>query len=195
MNRDAANEAFGMSGKGSVQNVGALLHNMGSIAGMDDGGCEESEIDMMVLVVVPIEKSARPVTSFSNGVKMVREVGAVFKCLELSLRKWIIVRRVRSAMCLGNTERCKQLCSGQGNHGGAIVGVESELVTHDMLLATALLNQLLGKCSRFLFSHHPTDDIAAKDIENHIEIEIDVLVGCVKLGDVPRPQLVGGSGC
>jgi len=42
--------------------------------------------------------------------------------------------------------------------------------------------------------HHPADDIAAEDIQNHIEMEVGPLTRSVQFGDVPGPQLVGLGG-
>lgn len=42
--------------------------------------------------------------------------------------------------------------------------------------------------------HHPADDIATEDIENHIELKVRPFLVAAELCDVPRPELIGRGG-
>ena len=41
---------------------------------------------------------------------------------------------------------------------------------------------------------HPADDVAAEDVEDHVEIEVGPLGRTEEFGDVPAPDLIGAGG-
>ena len=53
---------------------------------------------------------------------------------------------------------------------------------------------MLGQFGAFAIRHHPTDDVATEDIENHVEIEVRPLDRAAQLGDVPAPDLLDLQG-
>src|SRR6266704_3202229 len=52
----------------------------------------------------------------------------------------------------------------------------------------------LGQLRAFAHGHHPAGDVAAEDIEDHVEIKVGPLGGPQQLGDVPAPELIGRGG-
>ena len=54
-----------------------------------------------------------------------------------------------------------------------------------------LLDELLGHGGRFPVLHRPADDIAAVDVQDHVQVVVAPLRRSQQLGDVPAPQLIG----
>ena len=54
-------------------------------------------------------------------------------------------------------------------HGRAAVGVNRELLRLDALLRAGLLDQALGQVGALLDRHHPAHDVAAEEVEDHIQ--------------------------
>jgi len=72
--------------------------------------------------------------------------------------------------------------------------MQRELSGSDVLFCTALLDQTLGQLRTFAHGHHPAGDVAAEDIEDHVEIKVGPLRRAQQLGDVPAPELIGSRG-
>jgi hypothetical protein len=64
----------------------------------------------------------------------------------------------------------------------------------DVLFAGSGVDQAFGEFSAFAAGDHPTDDKAAEDIEDDVEIEIGPFGGAMEFGEIPRPELVGSGG-
>jgi hypothetical protein len=43
-------------------------------------------------------------------------------------------------------------------------------------------------------SDHPADNVAAKDVYDYVKVKIGPLDRPLEFGDIPRPNLIGGSG-
>ena len=71
---------------------------------------------------------------------------------------------------------------------------DGKLAGRNLLLDDGFLDELLGQFGAFARSDHPAGDVAAEDIEDHVEIEVGPLHGTSKLGDIPAPELVGRGG-
>src|ERR1019366_9368373 len=72
--------------------------------------------------------------------------------------------------------------------------MERELTRLDALFVAALLDQSLGQLRAFAMSDHPAGNVAAEDIEDHVEVEVGPLGGPQQLGDVPPRELLGRGG-
>ena len=59
-------------------------------------------------------------------------------------------------------------------HGRAAVGVNRELLRLDALLRAGLLDQALGQVSALLDRHHPAHDVAAEEVEDHIQRVVEI---------------------
>ena len=97
-------------------------------------------------------------------------------------------------MGLGDAEIGQQEGHGLGPHGRTTVGVDSELAWLDELFGAGFFDERGGKCGGFRQRHHPADEVAAEDIEEHVEIEVRPLHRAAQFRDVPAPQLVRCGG-
>src|SRR5260370_23391324 len=69
--------------------------------------------------------------------------------------------------------------------------MQGELAALDVLFRATLFGQPLGQLRALAHRHHPPGDVAAEDIEDHVEIEVSPLGWSEQLGDVPTPELLG----
>ena len=59
-----------------------------------------------------------------------------------------------------------------GGHRGSAISMKVELTRKDQLLLAGIGNQPLGELGTFAIGYHPADDIAAKDVQDDIEIVV-----------------------
>ena len=126
--------------------------------------------------------------------KRVGEVGPVLHGLELRLRERVVVGDVGPAVALGDVQIDQQGGHRLGAHAGAAIGVQGERAGLDVVAGHGLGDQLLGQLGALALGDHPADDVAAEDVEDHVEVEAGPLGRPLELGDVPRPDLVGRDG-
>ena len=81
-----------------------------------------------------------------------------------------------------------------GFHRRTAIGVHRELAGRDLLRAAGVLDEPLGQLGAFAIGDHPADDVAAKDIQDDVEMIGGPLHRAAQLGDVPTPQLIGCGG-
>ena len=98
------------------------------------------------------------------------------------------------AVGLGDAEVGEQQRDRLGGHRGAAVGVDGQLPAADALLRAGLGDQLLGQVGGLAGGDHPADDVAAVDVEDHVQVVVGPLRRAVQLGDVPGPDLVRPGG-
>jgi len=51
-----------------------------------------------------------------------------------------------------------------------------------------------ARCFTFAAGQHPADDVAAEDVEDHVQVEVGPFRRPQQLGDVPGPDLIGRGG-
>ena len=73
-------------------------------------------------------------------------------------------------MGLGNSEVRQEQSHGLASHRAATVRVKGELVWFNVLLATALGDEALGKRGTFSVSQHPANHVAGEDVEDDVEV-------------------------
>ena len=81
-----------------------------------------------------------------------------------------------------------------GDHRTATIRVQGQLVGLDPLLGTRFADQVFGQSSRLALSDQPADHVAAKDVQNGVEIVVGPLDRTTELGDIPTLQLIGAGG-
>ena len=140
---------------------------------------------MVMFVVVPGEECSRPRPRCVNGGETVRIIGTIFHGLELRLAEGIVVGGMRAAVALGDAQIEQQLAQRLALHRTAIVGVQGELVRLNALLASGFSNELFCQIAAFFFSDHPTDHIAAEDVQHGVERILLQFAGSAQPGDVP----------
>jgi len=119
------------------------------------------------------------------------EVRSVLQRLELRLRERVVVRDVGPAVALGDIQIDQQRGHGLGAHAGAAVGMQREHPALDIMAGHGLGDELLGQVGALALSDEPAHDVAAEDVQDHVEVEAHPLGRTFELGDVPRPNLIG----
>ena len=187
-------ESFRVCREGDVQGVGALLKQRVGVAVMNRGRCHEADARMAMAVVVPGEELLAVRACILDTAKARRKVGTIFEGLELRLGEGVVVRDIRAAVGFGDLKIHQQLGHRLGAHAGPAVGVQGELVRRDVLLGDGFGDQLLGQRRALLWSNHPADDIAAEDIEDHVQVKAGPFGRAFDLRDIPTPDFVGSGG-
>src|ERR1700719_1897393 len=72
--------------------------------------------------------------------------------------------------------------------------MQRKLARLDALFSATFLDQSLVEFVAYTHGHHPAGDVAAKNIQDHVEIEIGPLHRSEQLGNVPTPELLGSRG-
>jgi hypothetical protein len=179
---------------GGTQDLGAPLPLTRGQTVVDVVRSHEAKGAVPMLGVVPGEEPLAERLGVLVGAEPGREVRPVLEGLELGLGEGVVVRDLRPAVRGDHAEGGQQQGHGLGCHRGAAVGVNGELIGCDVLALATLGDQDLGQRGRFLASQQPADDVAAKDVEQHVEVVVRPLDGAQELGDVPAPDLVRPGG-
>src|SRR5215207_8746553 len=126
---------------------------------------------MTVVVVVPTEKHAAESPGLVDSSEAVRELRPVLHRLELALRVRIVVRHMRPAVRLVDAEVGQEEGHRLGTHRAAAVGMKGQLSALDALLYTGLFDERNGQGFALAIGHQPTDDIAAEDVQDDVELK------------------------
>ena len=154
------------------------------------GRGHEADPRVAVLMVVPGEELAAEGARFLDGGEAGGEGGPVLERFELCLRVGVVIRCVRSVMCLGHAKVGEQEGYRLGGHRAAAIGVHGKSARGDLLLRGRLADERPGELCRFTLLHGPADDVAAEDVEDGVEVVVGPGGWALELGDVPTPDLV-----
>src|SRR5450756_2587112 len=146
-----------------------------------------------MFLVVPTKETLRKSTTVLNAPEAVRELRTIFHGAELTLRIWIVVGDVRPAVRLGDAQVGQQEGHRLRTHRSAAIGMQRELAALNVLFRATLLDQTLGQLRALPHGHHPAGDIAAENIEDHVEVKVSPFRRAQELGDVPAPKLIGSG--
>src|SRR5258707_14701084 len=119
-----------------------------------------------MVVVVPVEVVDAEAPSILERAEAVRKIRAVLHRLELALREGVVVRDVRPAVCLGDSQVSEQLCYRLATHRRASVSMESKPAGLDMLLFASLENEPPRQRGALSMSEQPANNVAAVDVED-----------------------------
>ena len=72
--------------------------------------------------------------------------------------------------------------------------MEAELPAGDALLGAGRGDELLGQDGGLAGGDHPADDVAAVDVQDHVQVVVGPFRRAVQLGDVPGVDLVRPGG-
>src|SRR5437867_2711365 len=179
-----------------MEPVGAekgLLPRFDALAGapeVDGLGRHHADPGVAMLGVVPGEELTAKRAPILHGSKAVGEAGAVLEGLELRLRGRVIIGDVRPREGLRDAEVGQEHGDRLAIHGRAAVGVDDELARADLLLLAGVLDEPFGEGRVLLPREHPSGNVAAEDVKDHVEVEVGPLHRTEELVDVPRPDLV-----
>ena len=98
---------------------------------------------------------------------------SIFERPELGFRKRIVVADARPGVAGGNPEVGEQLGDELAPHRRAAVGVNRQLVRRDALLLSGRRDQALRELRALAGCGHPADHVAAEEIQDHIEREVE----------------------
>jgi hypothetical protein len=125
-----------------------------------------------------------------NRAEAVWELRLVLEHLEWALCGEMVIRHMRSARGLGDSQLREENRDGLGCHGCAPVGMHGHLSRRDGRLPAGLMEQSLRQGRAFAMDHQPADHLAAEDVQHHIQVEGGPLGWPQPFRDVPGPALI-----
>ena len=84
-----------------------------------------------------------------------------------------------------------QLTDRLGAHGPTAVGVNGERIAGDPLGEDRVFDELFGELRVFVRGDQPVEDVAAEDVEDHVEVVEETTRRTVQLRYIPAPNLIG----
>ena len=156
---------------------------------------EQPHHGVAMFLVVPAKKSLTESTAVLDTAKAVREVRSILQGAKLTFRERIVVRDVRPTLCVFVTPRS----ASKKATGLDLIEVPRSACSvswpgwmHCFLQLSSINH--LASSSTPAHRDHATGDVAAEDIEKHVEVEVRPLRRTQQLGDVPAPKLIGSRG-
>ena len=92
---------------------------------MHGGRRHQPNAGVAMLAVVPGEEPLAEDTGVLEAAEACREVRPVFQCLELGLRKGVVIEDLGPRMTPRHPEIRQQQCYGLAGHGRAPIGMEA----------------------------------------------------------------------
>ena len=145
-------------------------------------------------LVVPREEPLAMAAGILNASEADWEIRPILQGFELGLGIGIVIRDIGPAMGLGDIQIDQQGSHGLAAHAGTAIGMQRQRVRRDVVLGHRFGDKLLGQFGGFPRSDHPADDIAAENIQDHIQVETGPFGRAFKFRDIPAPDLVGRGG-
>ncbi len=161
---------------------------------MDLVGGHQADAAVVMILIVPVEEASAEVFGLLGGFEALWEFRLIFQGFEVGFREGVVVGRVGSAMGFGDAQVGEHHGGGLGFHRGAPVGMQGELAGGHVVPGDDVLKQLLEQAGVFGVRDTPSDDAAAEDVDDDVEIKVGPLNGAHQLCDVPGPHLVGAGG-
>ena len=161
---------------------------------VDHGGCHHADSGVAVFVVVPGKESLAERACILYAAETIGKLGAVFHGAELAFRVGVVVGGVRPAVGFGDAEIGQQKSHWFSSHGSAEVGMNTQGVGLNVLLAAGFRDKQFGQFGGFARSQHPAHDVTAEDVQHDVEIEVGPFDGTAQFGNVPTPQPIGCGG-
>lgn len=95
---------------------------------------------------------------------------------------------MRAAVAAGHAEVDQQLSDRFGGHRRAPVGVQGELVGADALPGEGLGDEGFGQLGGLGRGDHPRHDLAAEDVDDHIQVVVDAAFRSLEFRYIPAPN-------
>jgi hypothetical protein len=183
-------EADGMCSERGIEGDGALLGERRSGAVVDGGRSHQAHTAVAMFAIVPVEEVPAVSTGVLDRAETIGEV-TVLQGFELRLGVWIVIRDMRAAVGLGNIEVNEERGDRLRSHAGTAIGMERKGPEGNVFLFQGVGDELLGEFCGLSMSEQPTDDVAAVDVEDHVEMEARPFGRALQFGDIPGPHFVG----
>ena len=97
----------------------------------------------------------------------------------------IVIGHLGTAQRARYAEISEKLRGALAGHRRAAVRVQGQHLGLDALLVTSFLDETPGQRRVLPISDHPAHDVAAKDVEQHVEVEVRPLLWPEQLCDIP----------
>jgi len=186
----ATDEAFRVEPVGDFEGRGSTLDDLVDVADVHAHRGHHRDARVPMLAVVPLEESLAEGAYIRYRAEALGQLGSVLERLEPSFGVRVVVLDVRPTVSLGDAEVSEQESDVLRRHRRASICVDRELAALDVLLLDRLLDQSRGKGSALAWGNEPSDDAAAVDVEDHVQVEVVPLGRNFQLRDVPRPQWI-----
>ena len=160
------------------------------LAEVDGGRGHVTDTRVAMGLIVPPEEPLTMIAGILNASEADWEIRPIFQGFELCLGIGIVIRDIGSAMGLGDIQIDQQGSHGLAAHARTAVGMQRQRVRRDVVLGHRFGDQLLGQLGGFSRSDHPSDDIAAGNIQDYIQVETGPFGRAFEFRDIPAPDLV-----
>ena len=100
----SADEAFWMVLVSDIEDGLALGDELGRLAVVNRGGREQLEPGVVMLVVIPGKELLTETTCILDGAESIRILRSIFQGLKMSLREWIVIGDMRTAVGFHDTQ-------------------------------------------------------------------------------------------
>ena len=148
-----------------------------------------------VRLVVPTQERCHPLAGCLEAVEaMDRPVRSVLERAEGGLSVGIVVTGARSREGALDAQPVKRCLQGSAFHGGAIVGMQHGRGVNTALSQHGTVDELASPTPTFRLEHFSSNDLAAVEVEDQVEIEELPAHAARQPRDVPHPDLVGCLG-
>src|SRR5436309_4439544 len=134
-------EPLGMSRVSGTEDDLTLCNGLGSLAVVDDGGCQQTEAGVTMLLVVPEEELLAEGAAVLQRTETVRKFWPVLQGAKLAFGIGVVIGDVGTAVGLGDAQIRQQKGYGFRSHGGATIGMDGQLTGHDILFGTGILEE------------------------------------------------------
>jgi hypothetical protein len=161
---------------------------------VEHGRGEQTDAGVVMLVVVPSEEATAEGQGVLVALEAVREFGNVLEGFELAFGERVVIGHVGPAVGFGDTQGAEQLGDGLGDHGRSPIAVDGQLVFADLLTLHGVSNETSGQVLGLTMGEHPADDVAAEDVQDHVQVVIGPLLRSEQFGDIPGPDLARSGG-
>lgn len=147
--------------------------------------CEHANSCVSVLVVVPVKERSAKSPLILNRAESIRELWPILHGLELRFRKGVVVAHMGATVRLRDAQIGQQKRDWLRCHTWTAVSMDRQLPLLNILAAAGLGDESCCKRCHFSMCNHPTHNISAENVHNHIEIEVGPFRWPQELGNVP----------
>src|ERR1700735_2735737 len=182
-----------MSREGGIERNGAPCGELRGGSVIHGGRDHPANAAVAMVMVVPAEELLAMSASIFDRAEAIREVRPVLQGLELRLGVRIVIRDVRAAMGLGDLQVDQERGDRLGSHAGAAISVQREGPGSDVFFLYGVGDELLGEFCGLTGGDQPPDNVAAVDVEDHVQMEAGPFRWTFQLRYVPAPYLIGSD--
>jgi len=190
----AVNKTFWILAECDVEGDLARGVDLIGLAVMDLVWRHQPDAGMMMILIVPIKKTAAERVCVFDASEAFGKLRLIFQGFEMGFGERVVVGGMRAAVRFGHPKVGQQKGGVFRFHGCTSISVQGELVGWNLMFGDGILEQWTEQGRGFSIGDAPADDAAAEDVEDDVEIEIGPFCWPHQLRYVPAPHLVGAFG-